>query len=135
MPLKNAKTMKLHPNELWLFFDCRSSEQKKTRAMARSISNHVNEFTFKDMSRTKMMWIDILKMLNLKPKDLLNKADPKYQSELAGHSFSDEDWLNILMNNPCLIKAPIALMNQRAVLCIKPKDIYKIVEEHAVESN
>jgi arsenate reductase len=125
--------MKLRQDELWLLFDCNSTEQKKTRAFARSVSNHVNEFSFNDMNITKIMWADILKMLNLRAKDLLNKADPKYQSELAGHSFHDEDWLNILMKNPCLIKAPIAIMNSRAVLCIKPKDIFKLTEEHHIE--
>lgn len=126
--------MKLHPNELWLFFDCQSGEQKKTRALAHSITKYVNESNFKDGSISKMMWSEILEMLQLRPKDLLNRADPKYQAELAGHNFSDEDWLNILMNNPCLIKAPIAIMNNKAVLCTTPKDIYKLLEARTTQS-
>jgi len=126
--------MKLHPNELWIFFDCQSSEQRKTRALAHSICSHVNEMNFKDSPITKSMWVDILKMLHKRPKDLLNRADPKYQAELAGHTYSEEDWLNILLKNPCMIKAPIAIMNGKAVLCLTPKDIYKVVDEKALKS-
>jgi len=72
------------------------------------------------------MWRDILDMLGLEPKHLLNKADPKYQKEIRGKSFDEEGWLNVLVNNPCLIKAPIAIMHDHAVLCITPKDIYKL---------
>jgi arsenate reductase len=75
------------------------------------------------------IWNDLLQKLKMRPKDLLNRSDPKYQNELAGKSFDDEGWINILLKNPCLIKAPIALMHDKAVLCVKPKDIYKLVEE------
>ncbi len=65
-------------------------------------------------------------MLDLPPKKLLNKSNPKYQAEIARHTFNDDDWLSILTNNPCMIKGPIAIMNNKAVLCEKPKDIYKL---------
>lgn len=123
--------MKLHPNELWLFFDCNSSSHKKTRALAYSITGHVNEFSFKNAQISKYMWLDILQMLNLKPKQLFDKSNPKYQTEFARHDFDEESWLNILQKNPCMVKAPIAIMNGRAVLCVSPKDIYKIAPQKA----
>ena len=69
----------------------------------------------------------------MRPKDLLNKANKKYQEDLAGHDFDDDSWLEIIRNNPRMIKGPIAVMNQKAVLCINPKDIYKLEEEHKVD--
>lgn len=73
-------------------------------------------------------------MLQMRPKDLLNKANKKYQEELAGHDFDEDSWLEILRYNPCMIRGPIAVMNGRAVLCVKPKDIFKLAEnpEHHV---
>ena len=78
------------------------------------------------------MWKDILVMLQLEAKDLLNRADPKYQKEMAGKSFDEEAWLDILIKNPCMIKAPIAIMNNKAILCLNPKDIYKLVKESKI---
>jgi arsenate reductase len=83
---------------------------------------------------TKMMWSDILAMLKLRAKDLLDRSDPKYQKEIAGHDFDDEGWLEILSHNPCLLKAPIAVMQGNAVLCIKPKDILKLSPQTASET-
>ena len=118
--------MKLQRDEMVLFLDCTSSSHKKTRAYAHSISDHIREYTFKDYKFTTSMWRDILDMLDMEPKHLLNKSDPKYQKEIRGKSFDEEGWLNVLVNNPCLIKAPIAIMHNQAVLCITPKDIYKL---------
>jgi len=122
--------MKYHPNELWLFFDCKLNTHKKTRALAKSITDHVNEFDLQHNKLSKLRWLEILNMLQMRPKDILNKANKKYQSELAGHDFDDDNWLEILRNNPCMIKAPIAIMNGKAVLCMNPQDIYLLTENH-----
>lgn len=121
--------MKMHPKELWLLYDCHSDSQKQTRALAHSLTKHVNEFDLKTTRISKYRWYDILDMLHLKPKDLFNKANPKYQKEVAGKEFDDDGYLDILNNNPCMIKAPIAIMNGKAVLCESPSDIYKLTNE------
>ena len=119
--------MKLNRDEVILYLDCSSLSHKKTRVFAYSISNHVQEYNFEDVHFTKSKWQDILNMLDLRPKDLLNKANPTYQKEIAGKSFDEDAWYKILIKNPFMIKAPIAIMNERAILCLKPKDIYKLV--------
>lgn len=73
-------------------------------------------------------------MLNMRPKDLLNKSDKKYQEMIAGHDFDDDNWLEILRENPCMIKAPIAILDKKAVLCINPKDIYKLLPDHKIHA-
>lgn len=120
--------MKLHPNELFIYYDNKSGSHRKTKALAYSISNHVKELDFDHYKLTKLMWGEILELLNLEPKQLLNKADPRYQAGIAGHQYDDDGWLEILVKNPHLIKAPIAIMNKKAVLCERPKDIYKLTD-------
>ncbi len=122
--------MKNHPNEMWLFLDCESSTHKKTRALAKSITPNINEFPFQHNKLSKLRWAEILDMLAMKPKELLNKAHPKYQKEIAGHEYDDDGWLEIIRNNPCMIKGPIAIMDGKAVLCINPNDIFKLSPHH-----
>ncbi len=124
--------MERHPNELWLFLDCESSTHKKTRALAKSITKNINEFSLSHNKLSKLRWAEILIMLNMRPKDLFNKSNKKYQESLAGHDFNEDSWLEILRENPCMIKGPIAIMNNRAVLCINPKDIYRLLPDHKV---
>jgi arsenate reductase len=124
--------MERHPNEMWLFLDCESSTHKKTKALAKSITSHINEFSLPHNKLSKLRWAKILLMLNKHPKDLLNKSDKKYQQTLAGHDFDDDAWLEILRENPCMIRGPIAILNNKAVLCIKPKDIYQLLPDHKI---
>ena len=125
------KHMKLHPNELLIYYDNKSSSHKKTKALAYSISSHVKELDIDHYKLTKLMWGEILELLHLEAKQLLNKADPAYQADIAGHNFDDDGWLEILVKNPRLIKAPIAILNKKAVLCESPKDIYKLTGDVA----
>jgi arsenate reductase len=71
-------------------------------------------------------WRSILDKLKLRPKDLLNRAHPDYQNKIAGKTWDDEGWLNILIRNPHLLKAPIAIKREKAVLCISPNDILRL---------
>ena len=66
----------------------------------------------------------------MKPKDLFNKSDKKYQEEIAGYDFDYDAWLETLRNNPRMIKGPIDIMNESAVLCINQKDIYQLADLH-----
>jgi len=119
--------MKLHPNELLFYYHPECSKCKKTRAYAYSITSHVNEFILERDKFTTTWWRDVLDMLNLKPKDLLDKSHPDYQEKIARHNYDDEGWLNILTKYPYLIKAPIAIRKNKAILCTSPKDIYKVL--------
>ena len=121
--------MRPHTNELVIYFDNKSNSHRKTRALAYSITRHVHEIDFDHFKMTKLMWSDLLSLLNMKPKNILNKAHPKYQSLIARHDFQDDDWLEILVKNPDLIKAPIAVYDGKAILCENPQDILKLSEE------
>lgn len=121
--------MKLHPDEMLFYYDESCTKCKKTKAFAYSITGHVNEKTFQKDALTATQWRDLLDLLKLRPKDLLNKAHPDYQKYIAGHSFDDEGWLNILCKRPYLLKGPIAVKNNKAVFCKTPHDIFKLAGE------
>ena len=63
--------------------------------------------------------------LGLRPKDILDKSQVYYQENLRGREFQDEDWLNVLINNPSLIRSPIAVRGEQAMMLDNPTDIYK----------
>ena len=68
----------------------------------------------------------IIDRLDMHPKQMLNKAHPYYQANIRGSEFDDEDWLNVLLRNPQLFRAPIAIKGKRAVFCVSPTDVYKL---------
>ncbi len=118
--------MRIHPNEMVLLFHSETPTGKQTRAMAKMLSSNVNEFHYDKVRFTTTIWRSLLDKLALRPKDLLNRAHPDYQSKIKGKNLDDEGWLNVIIQHPYLIKAPIAITTKMAILCIKPNDILKI---------
>ncbi|NNE27562.1 MAG: glutaredoxin [Saprospiraceae bacterium] len=118
--------MKTHAREILIYYNPNSSSDRKTVAHAKSTGLKIKSFHHAQAPSTRTSWKTILECLEMHPKDLLNKADPYYQSNLRGREFELEDWLNVLKRNPGLIKSPIAVSGRKAVLCTTPTDIYKL---------
>lgn len=124
--LENKAICTMHPNELFFYYNPAHSVDKQMRAYAQSVSKHINEINIEKERITLTGWRSILDKLNLRPKDLLNRAHPDYQNKIAGKTWDDEGWLNILTRNPHLIKAPIAIKRNKAVLCTTPNIILEL---------
>ena len=122
-------TMKTHPREILVYYNPESSSDRKTVAHAQSMVPHVRSYAFGKAPSTSTSWQMIIKSLNLHPKELLNKAHPYYQKHIRGREFDEESWINVLRHNPDLIKAPIAIRGNRAILCTNPTDIYRLIRQ------
>jgi len=118
--------MNAQHHELVLIADKDSYTGKQAYAFAKSLTNSVILQNPADMKFSSTYLKSILDKLNVTAKSLLNKAHPNYQSVIRGIDISEEDWLNVLKNNMQLLKAPIALFGNKAVLCSPPSLIYTI---------
>ena len=118
----------LNPRELTLVYDSSTSEGRKALAFAYSLAPKVNKQDVTEVSLSATFVRQVLKQLNLRPKDLLNRAHPYYQEHLRGCDLDAEGWLHVLTHNPSLLKAPIALQGDRAVLCEPASLIYTLSE-------
>ena len=123
--------MKTHERELLIFYDSKSSTDRKTIAFARSTGHKLKTYDHSKNSATTTLWRGILNSLDKHPKEILNKAHPYYQEHIRGREFDKESWLKVIRYNPDLIKAPIAIRGNRAVLCSNPTDIYQLMEKSA----
>ncbi len=118
--------MKTNNREILIYYNPESNADKKTVAFARSVSPHIRTYAFNQNPSTNTSWQMILLSLGKEPKELLNKAHPFYQKNLRGKEFDREDWLKVLLHNPELIKAPVAVRGNKAILCNNPTDIYRL---------
>lgn len=121
----------LNSKELTLVYDSSTAEGRKALAFAYSLAPKVNKQDVSEVSLSTTFVRQVLKQLNLRPKDLLNRAHPYYQQHLRGRDLDTEGWLNVLTHNPGLLKAPIALQGDKAVLCEPASTIYKLNEGRA----
>ncbi|MFT4522968.1 MAG: arsenate reductase [Bacteroidia bacterium] len=112
--------------EISIMYNLNCSKAKKALAYAKSVTKSVFTIEYSKSNKTPTQWRELLTQLNLRPKDLLDKSKPYYQTHLRGVEFEDEDWLNVIIKNPDLIRSPIAVKQGRAIMLDNPTDIYKI---------
>lgn len=126
--------MRTQDQELMIMYHPESSKARQTLAYAYTLAEHVSEWDFEKRPLTLKQWRELLDMLDMQPKELLNKSDDYYQEHLRGHDFDDEGWLNVLQRNTRLIKGPIVMKGKQAKLCNTPTDIFSIVKTLVGES-
>jgi len=58
----------------------------------------------------------VLKKLNQSVFDIIRKNEKLYLEKFADQNFSEEEWINILAENPSLIQRPIIIKGSVAML-------------------
>ena len=118
--------MRTHPREILLYYNSESSKDRKILAYAQSTGLKIKSYCHSKAPSTSTSWQTIIEALGMHPKELMNKADPYYQANIRGKEFDKEGWLSVIMNNPNLIKSPIAIKGKKVMVCSTPADIYKL---------
>ena len=66
---------------------------------------------------TRKKLTELLRKMNLKPRDLLRKSEPVYKElGLAEDNFSDSELIGLMIEHPDLLQRPIVERGDRAVL-------------------
>jgi arsenate reductase len=92
---------------------------RKSREGLEYLKSKIKEFEIVDYLKQGLTFENIKEILlktNLKPIELVRKQEGLYKKELKGKSFTDEEWINIICENPKLLIRPIVLSKHKAVL-------------------
>lgn len=68
----------------------------------------------------------LLMKLNLKAEQLVRRSEAFYKENLKGKSFAEEEWIQILIENPKLIERPIVVRDNKAVLGRPPENVIEL---------
>ena len=58
----------------------------------------------------------LLIMLNISPHELIRTHEALYKSNYKGKNFTDNEWVKIMVESPKLIKRPIVVKGNKAVI-------------------
>jgi arsenate reductase len=70
---------------------------------------------------------EIVKMIGIKPEDLVRKNEQLYKDNFSGKKFSDSEWIKILSENPILIERPIIIKDGKAVIGRPPVKVMDLI--------
>jgi arsenate reductase len=69
----------------------------------------------------------LLAKLNLEPSQIVRTSENLFKEKFKGKNFTDEEWIQILYENPILIERPIVVRNNKAILCRPPEKVEEII--------
>lgn len=76
---------------------------------------------------TKTALKKILKMLGLKPEQLLRKGEAIFKENFKGKSLTDAEWIDAMIEYPKLIERPIVVSGDKAVIGRPPENVLELI--------
>jgi arsenate reductase (glutaredoxin) len=93
---------------------CRKSREGLEYLKSKTPDFEVVEYLKEGLTRELLK--EILLKTNLSPKELVRTQEEIYKKELKSKQFTDEEWVDILIENPKLLQRPIIVGKHKAVL-------------------
>ncbi len=111
-----------------IFHNPRCSKSRETLALLESKRITPEIVDYLKTPPTAATLKKILKLLGLKPRELMRRKEDAYKAEgLDDPSLSDADLIAAMVANPVLIERPIVLANDKAAIGRPPEAVLDIL--------
>ncbi len=103
---------------------------RKSRAGLAYLQEKTKDFELREYLKNPLSYeemSDLIKKLNIAPFELVRTQEDIYKSKFKGKEFTNEEWTQILIDNPKLIQRPIVVKEHSAVLAQPPENIDKLL--------
>ncbi|MGD0709742.1 MAG: arsenate reductase (glutaredoxin) [Bacteroidales bacterium] len=112
---------------LQIYHNPRCKISRKVLEEIRKTSNEIEVIEYlKKVPSIKELKI-LLAKLNLEPSQIVRTSENLFKEKFKGKNFTDEEWIQILYENPILIERPIVVRNNKAILCRPPEKVEEII--------
>ncbi len=111
-----------------IYHNPRCRKSRETLALIREKNVEPDIILYLDTPPTKAELRELLRKLDMKASDLVRKGEQIYKDNFKGQQLSEEEWLDVLVNNPRLIERPIVVAGKRAVLGRPPEQVLELLD-------
>ena len=70
---------------------------------------------------------ELLKRMGKKPMEIIRKGEDIFKSNFKGKTYSDDEWISIMVENPKLIERPIVVKGDEVRLGRPPETVKEIL--------
>jgi arsenate reductase (glutaredoxin) len=111
-----------------IFHNPRCSKSRQALQILQENNCDYEIFLYLDMELNTHLIEDILKKLDLSPREFLRKGELDYKdNDLRNIEHSDQDIINLMIKFPKLIERPIVVKGNRAVIGRPPERVKELL--------
>lgn len=103
-------------NEITIYHNPRCSKSRAGLETIQKLNKGVKVFDYLKEGLDYKQLEQVLSRLNIKASDLIRTHEELYKTDFKGKNFSEEEWLQIIVDNPKLLKRPIIIKGYKAML-------------------
>ena len=107
-----------------IFHNPRCSKSRQTLTILEDNGIDVDIIEYLKESPNKKTLLQIINLLDIKPRDLMRKGEIVYKEKnLNRENLTDDDLLQFMVDNPILIERPIVYDDNRAIIGRPPENV------------
>ena len=110
-----------------IYHNPRCSKSRQTLELIIKAGKKVEVIEYLQVTPTHEELKSILTKLGISPEQLLRKNEALYKEKFKEKSFSDDEWIQIMIENPKLIERPIVIDGKKAVLGRPPENVLTLL--------
>ncbi len=110
-----------------IWYNARCSKCREAQAMLEGEGCTIEYVHYLKESITKKQLKDVLARLGIKAQDLVRKKEGLYLKKFQNKKFTNEEWIQIMIENPVLIERPIVIDGYKAVIGRPPELVIDLV--------
>ncbi len=104
---------------------CKKSRETLALMDEKGIEYVIKEYLKTPLSKNELT--EIVKLLGIKPVELVRKNELVYKEHYKGRVLSDEEWLHAMAKHPKLIERPIVISEKKAIIGRPPKKVLELL--------
>jgi len=109
-----------------IYHNPRCSKSRQGLAILEESSNPFEVIKYLDKPFAKEELTELIKLLGIKPIDLVRKNEAIWKDHYKGKTLTDNKIIEAMVNHPKLIERPIVVANGKAVIG-RPPEIIKTI--------
>lgn len=106
-----------------IYHNPRCSKSRQTLQLIKDAGEDVEIIEYLNQTPTEKELSAVLEKLGMNAEDILRKGEDIYKQNYKGKTFSNEEWIKIMIENPKLIERPIVIKGEKAVLGRPPENV------------
>lgn len=106
-----------------IYHNPRCSKSRQTLQIIKDAGAEVEIIEYLNEVPTQDELAAILIKLGMNAEDILRKGEDIFKQNYKGKTFSNDEWIKIMVENPKLIERPIIVKGNKAVLGRPPENV------------